>query len=127
MTRMERVLEGSIGLLVGRVVVPVTSTIPILVRTGILLAAFATVWLAFLAAMVGAPGTLDEVSRAIGAWPFVMQLLAWVLLLPVMAGLWVWDTDWPLVVRAGLLVALAAWNLLVMIPHPEQPAPATAR
>jgi len=34
-----------------------------------------------------------------------------------MAGMWVWETSWPLVVRAALLVGLCGWTLLVMLPR----------
>jgi hypothetical protein len=39
------------------------------------------------------------------------------LFLPVMAGLWVWETTWPLVLRVMIIVGLAGWNLLVLLPR----------
>jgi hypothetical protein len=35
----------------------------------------------------------------------------------VTAGLWVWETAWPLVVRLALIVGLGAWNLAVFFPR----------
>jgi hypothetical protein len=41
----------------------------------------------------------------------------WVLFLPVMAGLWIWETTWPVLLRLLLVGGLAAWNLLVFLPR----------
>ena len=49
--------------------------------------------------------------------------VAWVLLLPVMVGLWVWETSWPLVVRILVIAGLAGWNLLVFLPRALQGRP----
>jgi hypothetical protein len=119
-----KAFTGSIDLLVGRVIVPVTSVIPILVRTGLLLAGFAALWLAFLAAMAVQPSALDDAWRSIGGLPLAAQGLAWLLFLPLMGGLWAWSTDWPLIVRVAVVVSIAAWNLLVFIPRRESVAAA---
>ena len=121
------VLAGSIDLLVNRVILPVTSVIPFLVRTGLLMLGFAGLWLAFLATMILDPGRLDEAWRAITGLPFIGQAAAWLLFLPLMAGLWVWATDWPLVVRIVIVVAIAGWNLVVFIPRREPASVAAAQ
>jgi len=120
-------LTGTIDLVVGRVIVPVTSVIPFLVRTGLLLAGFAALWLAFLAAMVMQPATLADTWQALGALPLPLQALAWLLFLPLTAGLWVWATDWPLIVRVVVVLGIAGWNVLVLIPRRETVAPASAQ
>ncbi len=119
-------IGGGIDRLVRWVIVPVTGIIPVLARTGILFAAFAALWLAFFAALVANPAHLDAARRAIESLPLVGQAVVWLLLLPVMAGLWVWSTDWPLVVRIALVVGLAGWNLLVFFPRRETTSPASA-
>ena len=119
-------IAGGVDRLVRWVIIPVTGVIPVLVRTGLLFAAFATLWLAFFAALVADPAVLDSARRAVEALPLVGQAFAWLLLLPVMGGLWVWSTDWPLVVRIALVVGLAGWNLLVLLPRREAPSPSSA-
>ena len=111
--------------LVRWVVVPITGVIPVLVRTGMLLVVFGALWLGFGSALVLDPATLDTAWRSIGSQPLVLQAVAWLLFLPLMAGMWVWSTDWPLVVRVALIVTLAGWNLLVFMPRRE-PASAVA-
>jgi hypothetical protein len=119
-------LTGGIDLLVGKVIIPVTSVVPVLVRTGLLLAGFAALWLAFLVAMAVQPAALDDTWRTVGGLPLIAQGIAWLLFLPQMAGLWVWATDWPLAARVVVILGLAAWNVLVFIPrHEPATAPAT--
>ncbi len=112
------VIGGTVEGLVRHVVVPVTSVIPALVERGVLFAGFALLWAAVGAAVVADPGALDATWRSIGSWPLPVQGLAWLLFLPVMAGVWAWETDWPLAIRIAAVAGLAAWNLLVFIPRP---------
>jgi hypothetical protein len=49
-----------------------------------------------------------------------VQIGAWLLFLPVVAGLWIWETTWPLIVRVVLIVGIAGWNLLVFLPRAAQ-------
>ncbi len=125
-TTIGNALARSIDVLVRGLILPVTSVIPFLVRTGLLLAVFAALWAAFLAAMVVQPAALDDAWRTIGALPLPALGLAWLLFLPQVGGLWIWATDWPEIVRIILVVSIAAWNLIVFIPRREAVAPASA-
>jgi hypothetical protein len=119
-------IGGGIDRLVRWVVIPVTGIIPVLVRTGLLFLLFAVLWLGFLAALVADPAMLDAAAETIGDLPLLVQGVAWLLFLPLMGGLWVWSTDWPLLVRVVLVVGLAAWNLAVFIPRRDTASPAAA-
>jgi hypothetical protein len=120
-----KLIGATVDALVSGFVIPVTSVIPRLVRSGALLAVFAVLWLAIGAAAVANPAGLDATWRAIGEWPLPVQAVGWLLFLPVMAGLWIWATDWPLVARIVLVAGLAGWSLLIFIPRREQ-SPAAA-
>jgi hypothetical protein len=87
-----------------------------LAETGILFVVFAAMWLAFGIGLVWGQGSLDTAWQTIRAMPLVAQLVLWVLFLPVMAGLWVWETTWPLVLRLVVVVGLAGWNLIIFLP-----------
>lgn len=89
---------------------------------GVLFIVFAVLWVAFAAALVWSQGSLDQAWQAIRSWPLIIQVVAWVLFLPVMFGLWVWETSWPLVVRLILVIGVAGWNLLVFVPRAVQAA-----
>lgn len=121
-----KLIGGTVNALVNGIVVPVTGVIPRLVSSGALLVVFAILWLAIGAAAVTNPSGLDATWGAIGEWPLPVQAIGWLLFLPVMAGLWIWATDWPLAARIVLVVGLAGWNLLIFIPRREQSTAAAA-
>jgi hypothetical protein len=89
---------------------------------GVLFLVFAVIWVAFGAALVISQGSLDQAWQTIRELPLVVQLVAWLLFLPVMFGLWVWETTWPLFVRLILVIGVAGWNLLVFLPKAAQSA-----
>lgn len=119
-------IGGGVDRLVRWVILPVTGVIPVLVRTGLLFLGFAALWFGFFAVLVVDPSILESIRRTIEELPVVVQLVTWVLLLPVMGGLWAWMTDWPLVVRVLLVVGLAGWNLVMFIPRRETTSPVAA-
>jgi hypothetical protein len=98
------------------------SSIGWLAESGVLFVVFAAMWAGFAIAVIGSQSSIDEVWQMIRSWPVIVQVVAWILFLPVMAGLWVWETTWPLVVRLVLVVGLAGWNLLIFLPRALQAA-----
>jgi hypothetical protein len=50
--------------------------------------------------------------------PIVVQAIAWLLFLPLLAGVYVWRRTWPRVARLTLVGSLACWNLLMFLPRP---------
>lgn len=89
---------------------------------GLLFVVFALLWVAFGAALIWNQGSIDQAWATINGLPLILRAIVWLLFLPVMAGLWVWETSWPLVVRVATIVALAGWNLLVFLPRAVQTA-----
>jgi hypothetical protein len=93
-----------------------------LAESGVLFAIFAVIWIAVAVGLVWSARTVDEAWRTIAALPLVVQAFAWVLFLPVMAGLWIWETSWPLLVRLILLIGIGGWNLLLFLPRTTRAA-----
>ena len=93
-----------------------------LAENGILFALFAIIWAAFAAALVCSQGSLDQAWQAIRGLPLIAQAVVWLLFLPIMVGLWAWETTWPLLVRLTLVIGVAGWNLLVFLPKALQAA-----
>jgi hypothetical protein len=89
-------------------------------ESGVLFVVFAILWVGFGAAIVFSQGSIDQVWKAIESLPLLVQALAWLLLLPVMAGLWVWETSWPMLVRLTVVLGLAGWSLLIFLPKALQ-------
>ncbi len=116
---MGNLIAGMVDRLVRWVVIPVTSVIPFLVSSGILLVGYAALWAAFAVALVASPSAPGDAWRSIGQLALPVQGVAWLLFLPLMAGLWVWQTDWPFAVRLLLVAGIGAWNLLVFVPRQD--------
>ena len=68
-------------------------------------------WGAFIALAFASPETLNDAwqwARDL-AWPF--QILVWVVFLPWMIALWVWQADWSFGVRLAIVAVLAVgWS-----------------
>jgi hypothetical protein len=97
------------------------NTVGFLAETGILFGIFAILWLAFGTALITSQGSLDAAWQWVRGLPLIAQGVAWVLFLPIMFGLWAWETTWPLLVRLVLVAGVAGWNLLVFLPRFLQP------
>jgi hypothetical protein len=89
---------------------------------GVLFLVFAVIWAGFGVALVASQGSLDQAWQAIRDLPLIVQGVLWVLFLPVMFGLWAWETTWPFLVRILLVLGIAGWNLLVFLPKAAQTA-----
>src|SRR5512134_2311604 len=92
--RMEQVITG----LVDGILVPVTSLIPVLVSSGIAFVIFAAMWIALGAGLVWNQGGVDAAWAWIGSLPLLVQAVVWLLFLPVVGALWVWESSWPIIV-----------------------------
>jgi hypothetical protein len=119
MDTFAKLIATCVDALVRWIVVPITSVIPRLVSSGIALVLFGAVWLGFGVAIATNPALLSEAWQSIGQLPLPVQGIVWLLFLPVMAGLWVWGTDWPDLVRFVVIAGIAGWNLLVFVPRAE--------
>jgi hypothetical protein len=94
-----------------------------LAESGVLFLVFAVIWVAFAAGLIWSQGSIDQAWATIRALPLIVQIVVWVLFLPVMAGLWVWETTWPLVLRLIVVAGIAGWNLLIFLPRALQAKP----
>ena len=71
-------------------------------------------------ALIWSQGSLDATWQTIRSLPLIVQAVVWLLLLPVAAGLWIWETTWPMLLRLLLVAGIAGWNLLVLLPRALQ-------
>jgi hypothetical protein len=106
---MERVIES--------VAEGAGNSIGFLAEYGILFAIFAVLWIGFAFGLIASQGSLDAAWEWIRGLPLIAQGAVWLLFLPVVAGLWIWETTWPLLLRLSLVIGLAGWSLLVMLPR----------
>lgn len=78
---------------------------------------FAGLWLAFAWALVASQGSLDATWQWIRALPLLLRAVVWLLFLPLVAGLWVYENTWPLVLRIVLIASIGAWNIWMFLPR----------
>lgn len=78
---------------------------------------FTVLWIAFAAAVISSPGTLDDLWQQTRRLPVVYQGVIWLLFLPIMIGLWLWERTWALPIRLVLVIALGAWNVFLFFPR----------
>jgi ABC-type amino acid transport system permease subunit len=111
---MERIIE-TLGTGLG-------NSVTWMLEHGVLLAIFAVIWVAFAAALILSQGSLDQAWQTIRGLPLIVQAVVWVLFLPVMIGLWIWETTWPVILRLILVIGIAGWNLFIFLPKALQGA-----
>jgi hypothetical protein len=74
-------------------------------------------WLGFAAALVFNQAMLDTIWQTLRGLPVVVQALVWLVILPVTAGLWIWEkTSWPLWIRLILVAGLAVATIYTFYP-----------
>jgi hypothetical protein len=86
----------------------------------------ALLWLALLAALVFNRQLLDSVWQLFRSWPLVLQILVGLLVLPLTAGLWIWETSWPFLLRLVLVLGLAGWTMYMFFPRKTNRQSATS-
>ena len=72
---------------------------------------FTLLWLVFLFFLVVEPARLDAVWAWFRDLPVIAQIAGWVLLLPLVIGLAIWQAPWATWIRVTLIVVLAIVNI----------------
>jgi hypothetical protein len=73
-------------------------------------------WLGFALALIFNQTILDTAWQTLRGLPMVVQVLVWLLILPVTAGLWIWETSWPLWLRLLLVIGLGLVTIYTFFP-----------
>ena len=74
-------------------------------------------WLGFAAALIFNQALLDIVWQTFRGLPWIVQGLLWLLVLPVTAGLWIWESSWPLWLRLVLVIGLGWVTISTFFPR----------
>lgn len=77
---------------------------------------FAVLWVGFAYALIGSQGSLDAAWQWIRGLPLILQGVVWLLFLPVVAGLWIWESGWATAVRLLLVAGIGFFNLYLFFP-----------
>ena len=74
-------------------------------------------WLGFVMALLFNRDVLDTTWQAFRSWPLILQLVVGLLVLPVILGLWIWQTSWPLLLRLAFVLGLAWVTVYTFFPR----------
>jgi len=75
---------------------------------------FAVLWIGLVVALVVNPEWLDSLWNWVRGLPTAVEIIVWVLLLPIMVGLWIWESSWALILRLLGLAGIVGWTLLAV-------------
>jgi hypothetical protein len=73
---------------------------------------FAMLWAGFAIALVVDREWLDLLWDWVRALPPAAEIVLWVSVLPIMTGLWIWESSWSTLVRLLALGGMVVWTLL---------------
>jgi hypothetical protein len=77
-------------------------------------AIFVLLWVGFVIALVVDREWLDVIWDWVQSLPVVPRVIVWVLVLPIMVGLWIWQSSWSDLGRLAGLTGIIAWTLLAV-------------
>jgi hypothetical protein len=75
---------------------------------------FVVLWVGFAIALVVNREWLDLLWDWVRALPLVAEIIVWVLFLPIVVGLWTWESSWPDLVRLLAFAGLVGWTLVAV-------------
>lgn len=89
-------------------------------------AVLSLLWLAFAVALIFNRDLLDATWQSFRSWPLILQIIVGLLVLPVVAGLWIWETSWPVLLRLILVAGLAWVTVYTFFPKKTTSQPNTS-
>ena len=110
--------RGTMDALIETLGTGVGNTVGFMADYGILFAIFAIIWVAFGVGLIWSQGSVDAAWQAIRDLPVILQGVIWLVFLPVMAALWVWETTWPVALRVLLVISIERGTSSCSFPEP---------
>ena len=75
---------------------------------------FVMLWVGFVVALVVNREWLDVVWNWAQALPLVAKIIVWVLFLPIMVGLWIWESSFSTLGNVVGFAGIVAWTLVAV-------------
>ena len=75
---------------------------------------FLVLWVGFAIALVVNREWLDVLWNWVQALPSVAEIIVWVLFLPIMVGLWIWESSWSDLAQVLAFAGIVGWTLLAV-------------
>lgn len=74
-------------------------------------AVFVLTWAGFAYALAVDPAILDDVWAWFQGLQMPLAVVIWIVFLPLVVGLWIWESTWPPLVGLALGLGMLAWTL----------------
>jgi hypothetical protein len=78
------------------------------------IAIFVVLWVGFAIALVVNREWLDILWNWAGGLPLLPKIIVWVVLLPIMVGLLIWQSSWPALLRLVGFAGIVGWTILAV-------------
>ena len=88
-------------------------TVPILMNY-YSVAIFVLLWVGFAVALVVNREWFDIIWNFVRELPLVAQIIVWILFLPIMVGLWIWESSWHVLIRLLGFAGIVGWTILAV-------------
>ena len=75
---------------------------------------FVVLWVGFAIALIMNREWLDVLWNWAQALPLFPKIIVWALFLPILVGLWIWESSWPVLGRLAGLAGIVGWTLLAV-------------
>ncbi|MBT3313986.1 MAG: hypothetical protein HN390_05185 [Anaerolineae bacterium] len=78
-------------------------------------AIFVVLWVGFFIALAANREWLDVLWTWAQALPLVPKIIVWMFLLPIMVGLWVWESSWTVFGHLVGFSGIVVWTLVAVL------------
>lgn len=75
---------------------------------------FVVLWVGFVIALIVNQGWLNMLWNWAQALPPLPRIVVWIMILPIMTGLWIWQSSWPALGRLLGFAGIVGWTLLAL-------------
>ena len=75
---------------------------------------FIILWAGFVILLFVNQEFLDEIWNTIQALPIGVRIPIWLLILPIMTGLWIWESGWSTPASIAALAGMIGWTSLAV-------------
>jgi hypothetical protein len=75
---------------------------------------FVILWVGFITALLVNPEWLDSLWNSVRALPPAAEIIVWLLFLPIMTGLWAWQSSWTALASLLALAGIIIWTLVAV-------------
>ena len=80
---------------------------------------FVALWLGFFVALIVDKAWLDAAWDWAEGLPTLNRVVVWIMFLPVLVGLWIWESSWPMLGRLAGLGGMLLWTYAAVASIPR--------